>query len=407
MHIFSNQNLPPRYLERVLNAGSFFTLFFIVAIYFSTALALIGSILLALVWLLSGAFVGLPGTLKKYPVAVWSLLLYAVFFVGLAYGNASPDWEIETLKKYRELLFIPVLLPFLSEERHRDRAWQAFVIASLVSLAISFLMSFGILETDPSHGPSLKSRITHGIFIGFFAFYCLHRSINGRQHALLYLPLFLIAVFNVFFVVEGRTGQLITLVLIALFALQRFDFKARLLAGLTLVIFLGIFLSFSDKAARIYEGFENTQAYLQETPEQTDSSMGQRYTFWKYSVKLIAEKPLLGYGTGSFAQEYERIAKGEQFLAHHPHNEFLFIGVQLGLLGLIPYLGFMGSQLYEARKLPEQEKWLAQGLLVTLVITSLFNTPIYDHTEGHWFVVMIALCFASLQSTHKFNSNHA
>jgi O-antigen ligase len=407
MQIFSNQTLPPRYLERVLNAGSFFVLFFIVAIYFSTALALIGSILLALAWLISGAFAGVRDTIKNFPVAAWSLLLYACFFVGMAYGNAPYEWEMEILKKYRELLFIPVLLPFLSEERHRARAWQAFVIASLISLAISYLMSLGILETDPGHGPSLKSRITHGIFIGFFAFYCLHRSINDRYDARLYLPLFLIALFNVFFIVEGRTGQLITVVLIVLFALQRFGFKARLLAGLTLVIFLGIFLGFSDKATRIYEGIENTQAYMQETPEQTDSSMGQRYTFWKYSARLVAEKPLIGHGTGSFAQEYARIAKGEQFLAHHPHNEFLFIGVQLGLLGLIPYLGFLGSQLYEARKLPAQEKWLAQGLLTTLVITSLFNTPIFDHTEGHWFVVMIALCFASLQSEHQFNANHA
>jgi O-antigen ligase len=407
MYIFSDQNLSSRYRERVLNAGSLLTVFFIVAVYFSTALALIGSILVALAWLLSGALTSLPDTIKKYPVAAWSLLLYVCFFVGLAYGNAPSEWMGETLKKYRELLFIPVLLPLLSAQRHRDRAWRAFVIASLISLAISYLMSFGIIDMDPGHGPSLKSRITHGIFIGFFAFYCLHKSFDGRQFAHLYLPLFLIAIFNVFFVVEGRTGQLITLVLILLFALQRFGLKARLLTGVALVVFLGIFLGFSDKAARIYEGIENTQAYLQETPGQTDSSMGQRYTFWKYSVKLIAEKPLLGYGTGSFAQEYARVAQGEQFLAHHPHNEFLFIGVQLGLLGLIPYLGFLGSQLYEARRLPEPEKWLAQGLLATLVLTSLVNTPIFDHTEGHWFVVMIALCFASLQSAHKINSNHA
>jgi O-antigen ligase len=401
MHIFSDQNVSSCYRERVLNAGSLLTVFFFVAIYFSTALALIGSILVALAWLLSGAFKSLPDTIKKNPVAAWSLVLYACFFVGLAYGNVSPEWMGEMLKKYRELLFIPVLLPLLSAQRHRDRAWRAFLIASVISLAISYLMSFGIIDTDPGHGPSLKSRITHGIFIGFFAFYCLHKSLDGRQFARLYLPLFLIAIFNVFFVVEGRTGQLITLVLILLFAWQRFGLKARLLTGAALVIFLGIFLGFSDKAARIYEGMENTHAYLQETPGQTDSSMGQRYTFWKYSAKLIAEKPLFGHGTGSFAQEYARVAQGEQFLAQHPHNEFLFIGVQLGLFGLIPYLGFLGSQFCESRRLPDREKWLAQGLLISLLITSLFNTPIYDHTEGHWFVVMMALCFAAQESGKK------
>ena len=99
--------------------------------------------------------------------------------------------------------------------------------------------------------------------------------------------------------------------------------------------FLVLFLSFSDKANRINEGFANTQAFLQPKPEQTESSMGQRYTFWKYSLKLIAEKPLLGHGTGSFAKEYQRIAMGEQFITVNPHNEFVMVGVQLGLLGVL------------------------------------------------------------------------
>jgi len=129
--------------------------------------------------------------------------------------------------------------------------------------------------------------------------------------------------------------------------------------------------------------------------------MGQRYTFWKYSLKLMAEKPLLGHGTGAFNKEYQRIAMGEQFITQNPHNEFFMVGVQLGLLGLLVYLGFLVSQFYYARLLPDNEKWLAQGLLMTLLITSLFNTPFFDQTEGHWFAGMIALCFSSLGSVNK------
>ena len=129
--------------------------------------------------------------------------------------------------------------------------------------------------------------------------------------------------------------------------------------------FLVLFLSFSDKASRITEGFANTQAFLQPKPEQTESSMGQRYTFWKYSLKLIAEKPLLGHGTGSFAKEYQRIAIGEQFITENPHNEFLMIGVQLGLLGAAGVSwGFLQASFIVPGKLPDNEKWLAQGLLV-------------------------------------------
>ena len=135
--------------------------------------------------------------------------------------------------------------------------------------------------------------------------------------------------------------------------------------------------------------------------------MGLRFTFWKYSLKLIAEKPLFGHGTGSYSKEYHRLVQDERFASKNPHNEFLMIGVQLGLLGVLIYLGFLASQYYCAKKLPDKEKWLAQGLLLSLIVTSLFNSPFLDHTEGHWFATMIALCFASLQPDIKAQINHA
>ena len=115
----------------------------------------------------------------------------------------------------------------------------------------------------------------------------------------------------------------------------------------------------------------------------------------------------MGYGTGGFAKEYERITHNDHLVAKNPHNEFLMITVQLGLLGLSIYLGFLVSQYFYARKLPEKEKWLAQGLLFSLVVTSLFNSPLMDHAEGHWFTTMIALCFASLKADVKTEINHA
>jgi hypothetical protein len=77
------------------------------------------------------------------------------------------------------------------------------------------------------------------------------------------------------------------------------------------------------------------------------------------------------------------------------------IGVQLGLIGVFIYLGFLASQYTCAKKLPNKEKWFAQGLLLSLIITGLFNSPFLDHNEGHWYATMIALCFASLQGKDK------
>jgi O-antigen ligase len=393
-----NMTLAQRAQSRILEYGSFTTVLFVVSIYLSTSLAIILSGLLGLFWLLSAQFMVLPDTLKKNPVAAWSLLLFLCFTFGLCYSSATFSEAFSILMKYRELLFIPVLCSFLTTERYRCWVWKAFVVASVLILLISYLMYFGILDLNKLGDPSFKSRITHSICISFFAFFCAHKVYDGKHYAKLYWILFILGVYNLFFIVEGRTGQLIAVLLVVLFGMQRFTKKVLLLTVLIMAMLLALFLTFSDKATRINEGLASTQAYLQAHPEKTEFSMGQRFTFWRYSLKLIAEKPLLGYGTGSFTKEYQRVAGNELFVTKNPHNEFLMIGVQLGLLGLSIYLGFLASQYYYARKLPDKEKWLAQGILLSLIVTSLFNSPLMDHAEGHWFTTMIALCFASLQA---------
>ena len=390
-----------------IKAGGIFTALFMLSIYFSTSSAIILSGLLGLLWLLAGQFMTLPDTLKKNPVAAWSLLLFFCFIVGLCYGSATYSEAVSMLSKYRELIFIPVLAPFLASERHRCRVWKAFVIASVLILLISYLMNFGILDLNRQGDPAFKSRITHSIFISFFAFFCAHKAYDGKGYEKLYWILFLVSAYNLFFVVEGRTGQLIAVSLVLLFGVQRFTKRVLVLTVLVTGLLFALFLTFSDKATRFNEGVVNMQSDLKSGPEQTESSMGQRYMFWRYSLKLIAEKPVLGHGTGSFAKEYERIARGESLMAKNPHNEFLMIAVQLGLVGVFIYLGFLVSQYYCARKLPNKEKWLAQGILLTLVVTSLFNTPIMDHAEGHWFVTMIALCFSSLHADVNTEINYA
>lgn len=402
-----NHTLAYRLQLQLLNSGRVLIALFIFSIYFSTSLAVIFSVGLGLVWLFSAQFTGLPGVLEKYPVALWALMLYGCFVLGLSYGNAEGSEAVSMASKYRELLFIPILISLLTTERNRYWAWIAFIAASVGTLLISYLMDFGILNLHGHLDACFKSRITHGIFIAFFAFFCAHKFYDDQRYAKLYLALFVLCIYNLFFVIEGRTGQLIVVALILLFAMQRMAIKECLFAVLAVAVLLMLFLNFSDKASRITEGVANTQAFLQPVPEQTESSMGQRYTFWKYSLKLMTEKPLFGHGTGSFAREYQRIAQGEQFITKNPHNEFLMIGVQLGLVGLLLYLGFLASQFYYARKLPFQQKWLAQGLLVSLVIASFFNTPFFDHTEGHWYAAMIALCFSALESDNKIISSDA
>ncbi|MFA6305526.1 MAG: O-antigen ligase family protein [Candidatus Gracilibacteria bacterium] len=75
----------------------------------------------------------------------------------------------------------------------------------------------------------------------------------------------------------------------------------------------------------------------------TDSatSVTERTDFWKGSVELIKEKPLFGWGPFSFRSAYNPIQKTLLANADHPHNIFLKIGVENGLIALLGFLGFL------------------------------------------------------------------
>jgi O-antigen ligase len=268
-------------------------------------------------------------------------------------------------------------------------------------------MDFGIMEMFRHKTYTLKSRITHSIFIAFFTFFCAHKIFSNKKYVVWYLLLLIAGVINLFFVVNGRTGQLVFIALVPLFAIQRFSKKGLLVSVVVLAVFLALYINFSDKSTRVYKGLADIQAYLKIPFAKTPTNGEIRYVFWEHSMQLVTERPWFGHGTGSFAKEYQRITANKVDTVGNPHNEFLLIAVQLGFLGLFIYAGFLFSQYYYSRTLPDSEKWLAQGLLLTLIVTSLFNSPFLDHTEGHWFATLIALCFAPTQTDNKIWTGYA
>ena len=180
---------------------SFFIALLVVAIYFSTALAIILSALVGAIWLLSTQFVELPGALKRNPVAASAMLLFFWFVLGASYTSATNSEAFSMIMKYRELLFIPVFISILTTARYIDWVWRAFFFASLVTLLISYLMYFGFIGLSIQGDPSFKNRISHSIFISFFAFFCAHKAYEDTSFQKLYVMLVVISIHNLFFLI--------------------------------------------------------------------------------------------------------------------------------------------------------------------------------------------------------------
>ena len=83
-------------------------------------------------------------------------------------------------------------------------------------------------------------------------------------------------------------------------------------------------LSSTTVRQRISQGVTETEHYKTKAEA---TSMGLRMALWSNTIELIKERPILGYGSGSFEKAYSaKIANDpawEKTITHDPHNQFL------------------------------------------------------------------------------------
>ncbi len=86
----------------------------------------------------------------------------------------------------------------------------------------------------------------------------------------------------------------------------------------------------------------------------------------------------------------------------NPHNEYINILFQLGVVGLTAFIGFFVFLFKTARRLPPLEKWFAQGIILAIATGCFANSWLMDFTSGYLFVMIIAFCFGALTLKKDF-----
>jgi len=136
------------------------------------------------------------------------------------------------------------------------------------------------------------------------------------------------------------------------------------------------------------------------------SSSGLRMDYWSNSLHIIRDHPILGVGTGGFELAYAEKIKGTRVApSNNPHNQYLLITVQLGIVGLMLMLYLFFQQWRTAAWLPSMfEQDMARGMLLTIMSGSLLNSLLLDHAEAMFFAWMSGVLFAGYRSTKQAQS---
>jgi O-antigen ligase len=89
-------------------------------------------------------------------------------------------------------------------------------------------------------------------------------------------------------------------------------------------------------------------------------------------------------------------------IADHPHNAFLHVGVELGLIGLAVLLMLLLVQWRSASTLSGfTERIAARGLVVIFVVAGLVSSTFWDHSEGLFYAWATGLLYATARRPGK------
>lgn len=337
----------------------------------------------------------------QHPLARVCVGFYLLFIVAGCYSQGSSQDILFGYNKMAKLLYIPMFLILMREQKWRWAGLLAFMLSMVFSLLMGVLkwkFMFPLLYfRHASPATVFKSYIDTNLMMAFSVFILAQGLFLNIPQRFKYgmISLMVPMTLYVLWLSEGRSGYVTFMALWILFCFQHLNVRKTLLALLGLSLLFGsAFLCSTTFQERMYKIPREIKLY-QEGEQFT--SVGIRMQFVKNTFDLASERPIFGWGTGSFNKIYNEYAKqNNQFDTRNPHNEYLNVFFQLGGLGLVYLMGFFGVILWVSFKLPLFEGHIIQGALLAMMIGCLANSWLMDSTAGYFFIIMFGLCAAAL-----------
>jgi len=345
------------------------------------------------------------------PAAYLPVALVAVAALGMLWADVAWAERSRGLSGFLKLLVLPLL--FLQFRRSANAHWvlAGFLLSCTVLLLMStgsFLWpKFPLWSWAKTPGIPVKDYLIQAaLFIAsaFILLYLARDAFLTRRYAVGAACAALAAAFvaNISFVATSRTALVTVPVLLALFALRFFRWKGICAIALAGIVIAGLAWTSSDYLRwRLGNLGEEVRIYQ---AENRHTSAGERLEFWKKSVGFVAEAPLFGHGTGSTRSLFARVASGGEgvssLVSTNPHNQFLAVAVQIGLLGGLVLIAMWAAHamLFRGQGLAA---WVGLVIVAQNIFGSLFNSHISDFGQGWLYVFGVGVAGGLMMAAQK------
>lgn len=308
---------------------------------------------------------------------------------------------------------------FLNYKDWREQLIKMIVVAALIALAIgAWQYYFKVIKSDNALLPDGRS-VVYGVFglmfhkneyssqllwmlpfLGY-GYYKFRGSWRWLTLITIVMILIMIVLVKTRAVWVGMAVSLFVVAVILIFFARKLHFPLILrnimaigmIAGL-----LGVVVIFSlPKPENRY----SLLGRIRSITETTSPDNIHRINIWKTTIEMIKEKPLTGYGAGNWeihaAYYFDgRFDQVPQLNWGTPHNDYLWIFAEKGILGILLYLLIFGTAIFYQIKIlihadNDDDRMLALLLLAGIVSylgVSVFNFP-YERINHQVFMGLI------------------
>ena len=215
---------------------------------------------------------------------------------------------------------------------------------------------------------------------------------NKLRPAALLTAVALALIANMLFVIAARTTLVTLPLMLATFALLHLHCRTVIALLCAAVLVVAAAWIASPNLRTTASTFISDYQYSQERNNPT--GLGSRLEYWQKSLDFFRDAPLIGHGSGATQGLFEQAAIGETGvqaeIVRNPHNQTLNVAVQWGVIGIFALyaMWLVHLSLFRGDGLVT---WIGLLVVVQNILTSLFNSHLFDFVEGWMYVLGVGI----------------
>jgi len=339
----------------------------------------------------------LPTELWRSPL-IWAVLIYLLWLVLSAITSSHPLVSFKFILA-RLWFIVPILFfgtYFFQKRNNRIVFIWLFIVATVLVIIYTLIhhsfYGFGEKEGHWVMSPFFKDHTIYGAIVALILPLAVGLYLYKKHNPLVQATLIGLIILILVGIVLSytRAAWLSVLGSIAIAFVLYYKISWKPIAALASVALVVVLIRWDQIQMELERNkYEHTTESFDERLQSaanisTDASNLERINRWSCALAMFKERPIMGYGPGTYAFEYAPFQRPENLTIistnfgdmGNAHSEYLGALAETGLIGMLSFIGIVAALFYTGitlyHRLPKENKEDRVLVLSTIMALSTY-----------------------------------